>query len=164
MTIETLANKWYDTEEGVKNSCASLEEFNKLMDARRKAGYERHERLKEFHVLDGKYMLDTCGNTCKRIDKNSFDLTSPGVPSPNLKCHHCGKGWTIENIDDTVVWHDFEAISLDDFVGKTLADVKKHYYSLDNAKYYMQPDVLLRNDAHIDLSPKYPDAKDEWEK
>lgn len=164
MAIETLADKWYDTEESVKKSCASLEEFNKLMDARREAGYERHERLKEFLVLDGKYWLDTCGNAHKRIDKSTFSGSSD-VPLPDLKCNHCGKGWTIENIDDVVVWEDyFQKISLADFVGQTFADIKKHFHSLTDAIYRMQPETLIRNDAHIDLSPKYPDAEEDWKK
>jgi len=51
----------YDTVTGILTSLDSLEEFNKVIDERHIAGYERKEQLNEFYIF-GRYMLDNCGN------------------------------------------------------------------------------------------------------
>jgi hypothetical protein len=86
------------------------------------------------------------------------------LPRPNTTCALCGNRWTIQDCHDIIVWRDTEVIPLTAFVGKTLGEVKKHYESLTNAIYFMQGDILIRNDRFIDLSPRYPHPKDKWEK
>ncbi len=53
--------KWYDTVEGIEAHLSTLADFNRLVDARHAAGYEREERMIEYIVL-GRYRMDTCGN------------------------------------------------------------------------------------------------------
>lgn len=163
MAAASLGNKWYDSVEGVRSSQASLEAFNKLVDERHKAGYEREENLRSFLVLGGKFRLDECGNVWRHI-KDSWFSMEDNLPLPDLECRLCHGKWTIENIYDKVVWDEHKVIPLNDFVGKTLKDVKEHYHNLTDAVYRMQSDILIRNDKNIDLSPKYPDAKEDWKK
>jgi len=86
------------------------------------------------------------------------------LPLSDLLCPQCGLGWDIDNIIDTEVRHKTEVIPLDKFVGKTLNEVKKHYKGITDAIYRMQSDIIIRNDKHIDLSPKYLNATKDWEK
>jgi len=94
----------------------------------------------------------------------SFSLGDNGIPLPGLKCVECGEPWEIKNCHDTVVYHDTEVVSLADFVGKTLKEVKETFAKRDSAIFRMQPDILIRNDNYIDLSPKYPNPEHDWEK
>ncbi|HCQ31641.1 TPA: hypothetical protein DIU27_04665 [Candidatus Collierbacteria bacterium] len=59
----------YDSYEAIYESLKSLATFNALLEARHRAGYERHERLKEWVIL-GRFSLDTCGNTLKFTGEN----------------------------------------------------------------------------------------------
>lgn len=154
---------WYNTKEGVEGALCSLESFNELIDERREAGYNRHEELTEFLVLDGKYRLDNCGNALKYLGNDTFSF-NPEIPRPKIKCKQCGEDWTIENIDDIVIWRNSKVFSLESFVGKKLADVEEHYNKLTDALYRTQPDILIRNDENIDLSPKYPNSETDWKK
>jgi hypothetical protein len=83
---------------------------------------------------------------------------------PPVKCAYCGKTWNLANCEDVVDYHGTEVFPLTEFVGKLLRDVKKAYAARTDAIYFMQRDILIRNDRFIDLSPKYPDATKEWEK
>ena len=160
-------DKWYNSQEGVKEAQVSLEAFLELVEERQKAGYNRRERLTEFKVLGGKYLLDTCGNTLKRqhvFSSGTSYSMDVDLPLPNLKCLGCGESWNIQNIDDTVVRSDQKVIPLEEFIGKNLADVKKHYSSLTDAVYFMQPDSAIRNDSNINLSPVYPGTEEKWKK
>ena len=94
----------------------------------------------------------------------SFSMNGGNLPLPNLKCGHCKKTWYISNCHDTVVWQKTEVFSLTEFVGKTLGEVKASYDQRNNAIYRMQPDIPIRNDKYIDLSPKYPNPESDWEK
>lgn len=59
---DMASQRWhYDSIDGVCNALSSLETLNDLIDERRTAGYNRHERLNEFYIF-GRYMLDCCGN------------------------------------------------------------------------------------------------------
>lgn len=159
----TVNNAWYNTEQGVADHLYSLLGFNFLLDIRRIAGYERHESLREFKILEGKYRLDSCGNIWKRVDENTYSL-SGDIPLPGLTCPVCKDSWAMENIDDTVVRRDEKVVSLADFAGHTLGNVKANYRSRRDAIYREQPELLIRNDAHIDLSPEYPGATEDWKK
>jgi len=99
---------------------------------------------------------DSC-SICSTFDGGSL----PGV---ELLCSHCGNGWDINNCYDVVVWKQTEVISLADFVGKTLGEVRLTYSQKTDAIYFMQPDILIRNKRFIDLSPKYPNPEKEYQK
>jgi hypothetical protein len=86
------------------------------------------------------------------------------LPLPGVTCPHCGRSWGITNCHDTVVRHLREDYSLQEFVGQTLGDVKAAYAARTDAVYRMQPDILIRNDRFVDLSPEYPETDDEWKK
>ena len=94
----------------------------------------------------------------------SFSANGGDLPLPGLKCAHCDTPWEIQDCHDTVVWHTTEVFPLTEFVGKTLHDVKVSYGQRDNAVYMMQPDIIIRNDKYVDLSPKYPNPEYDWEK
>jgi hypothetical protein len=93
----------------------------------------------------------------------SFSYSSD-LPRANTVCASCGKGWTIENCHDIIHWESTEVIPLTGFVGKTLHAVKQHYYQLSNAVYLAQPELDIRNDRFIDLSPEYPNPKNDYER
>ncbi|MDD5290290.1 MAG: hypothetical protein PHT40_03805 [Patescibacteria group bacterium] len=185
---------WYDTKNGIAESLKSLEGLNRLINERHTAGYERKERLNEFHIL-GRYALDTCGNcskasevipkdflpnipdvltqdeSCAYIRKHagkgfmlSFTINGGDLPLPGLKCAHCGTSWNIQNCHDTVVWHTTEVFPLTDFVGETLHSVKVVSRHWKDAIYRMQSDILIRNSKHINLLPKYPKPEHDWQK
>lgn len=86
------------------------------------------------------------------------------LPYDGVICPVCEKGWTIQNCHDTVPVHKTEVYPLADFIGKTLSDVKEHLAKKTDALYRMQDDIMIRNDRFIDLSPKYPNPKADWEK
>jgi hypothetical protein len=65
---------------------------------------------------------------------------------------------------DARVSHTTETIPLSDFVGKTLGEVQRFYAGRNDAVFQMQRDILIRNDKHIDLSPKYPNTEKDYEK
>jgi len=91
-------------------------------------------------------------------------MNGGNLPESGLSCPQCGKGWTIANCHDTVVYHATEVFPLADFVGMKLGDVKLLYGMKSDAVYRMQPDILIRHDRFIDKSPKYPDSEKDWQK
>jgi len=76
-----------------------------------------------------------------------------GIPPLRIKCAKCGKTWTIEDCHDTAVVRESEIIPMNQFVGRTLGWVRRHFSCRDDAIYFLQPDKPIRNDEHIDLSP-----------
>lgn len=99
------------------------------------------------------------------IDSESISFAMKSdIPPSGMTCMHCKKPWSITNIYDCTVTHNTEVIPLADFVGQTLAEVKHTYAERIDARYRMQPDILIRNDKHIDLSLKYPNTEKSWEK
>jgi len=185
---------WYDTKEGILNSLKSFPDLVQMIEERHTAGYCRNERLNQFYVLGRYWLdsCGNCCKAQGFIPKEQFAdipdvltkdefwdfikkhqedkelmisfVLQSDMPLPNITCPVCGKGWDIQNCHDTVVWHKTDAISLTDFVGKTLGQVKQHYNQLTNAIYRMQSDILIRNDRFIDLSPKYPKPEHDWQK
>ncbi len=93
----------------------------------------------------------------------SFSMGSE-IPNENILCPYCQKSWEANNCHDTVSIRSTEVYSLDDFVGKTLGEVKAVYSAKTDATYFMQPDILVRNDNNIDLLLKYPDSEKDWGK
>jgi hypothetical protein len=71
--------EWYDTKEAIAEKITTLQGLNELINARREAGYVRHQRMREFCIL-GSYMLDTCGN-CGVIDNFKLRENIPDLPS-----------------------------------------------------------------------------------
>lgn len=103
----------------------------------------------------------------ERTDKNHSicsSLDGGQLPRTDLFCPHCGKGWDISNCHDVVLWQQHDVVSLADFVGKTLAEVRLVYSQKTDAIYFMQSDILIRHDRFIDLSPKYPNPEREYQK
>lgn len=99
------------------------------------------------------------------IDSESISFAmKSNIPPAGMTCAHCKKPWSITNIYDCTVTHSTETYPLADFVGQTLRDVKRTYAERIDAAYQMQPDILIRNDRHIDLTLKYPNTEKSWEK
>ncbi len=191
---DEVGRPWYDTKEGIIKAITTLDELHGLLAERHSAGYEREERLNEFYILGRYFLdaCGNCSKASGVIPKEllpdipdvfthdefwayiwehtgkdlmlSFSVNGGDLPLPGLKCAHCGMPWKIQNCYDTVVWHMTRVFQLTDFVGKRLHDVKVAYAQRDDSIYRMQPDILIRNDKHIDLSPKYPNPKHDWEK
>jgi len=185
---------WYDTKEGIVEAVKSLPSFLRLVSARRKAHYVRDEKLNTFYVLgrycldacgnccraEGVTLKDKFPHIKDVLTKDESDqfidaqtngkdlfIThsySDNLPDLRISCPVCGQKWSINNCHDTVVVRNTQNIPLDEFVGKTLAAVKKHYGQKTNAEYFMQDDILIRNDRFIDLSPKYPKPENEYER
>ncbi|HRY60067.1 MAG TPA: hypothetical protein P5096_01670 [Patescibacteria group bacterium] len=87
-----------------------------------------------------------------------------GLPSTKVICPECQKGWDISNCYDTIVRYDYQTIPLGNLTGQKLGTVRFIFAKRTDAIYYMQEDRLIRNDRFIDLSLKYPDPEDEWQK
>lgn len=185
---------WYDTTAGITFALASLDGFNHLVAERHNAGYERGERLNQFYVLNGRYHLDICGNcgTVSTTPKDISTIKMPlivkeeefsnilhetlgdihvcismdggNLPATRLVCPHCNKGWSINNCFDAICYRNTETIPLNDFVGMTLREVCLLHSMKPEAVYGMQPDILIRNDAFIDKSLKYPGTNESWQK
>ncbi len=93
----------------------------------------------------------------------SFGMGSE-IPDENIVCPYCGSSWEASNCHDTVPIRSIEVYPLDGFVGKTLGEVKAIYTAKTDATYFMQSDILVRNDRNIDLSLKYPNTEKDWER
>lgn len=174
---------------------SSLEDLNKLISARFHAGYDNNERMNEFYILGGLFKLDTRGNCMRAsvnepILKDELDFVpnvltddeyweyveqtnnkyrgfslGSNIPEAHIICSVCNCDWELHNLDDITKTSKTKVIDLKNFVGQTLDVVKKHYRSLTNAIYFMQSEILIKNNKYIDLSLKYPDAeKGSWKK
>lgn len=110
-----------------------------------------------------RFYADCRSNVPEVEEMISFGMKS-SIPSPGLRCAHCGLAWSIENAYDTTERHTIEVISLARFVDGRLSEVVEEYERKTDAIYRMQPDIMLRNDRWIDLSPKYPNPKHDWER
>jgi len=174
-----------DTKEGIEKSLVSLEAFNEMIDRRRKAGYEDHMHLQEFYIFGGRFHLDTCGNVMKAEtsfpsfenvltrDEFNFRLKIIGhktpigyssnseIPPAGKICPICKREWTIENFTEAILVSSSITVNLKDFVGKTLKQVRLIYKQKPEALYLEQPELAIRNDKFIDLTPEkdYPTLK-----
>jgi len=86
------------------------------------------------------------------------------IPRHDLVCPVCTKGWAIENCHDAVAVHETKDMILATDEGRTLRELKAGRKARTDAVYFMQSDILIRNDRFIDLSPEYPDATESWQK
>ncbi len=185
---------WYDTKEGIAESIGSLEDFNNLIRERHAAGYERQERLSEFVIFgyyylensgnclmaEDRFFRGTLVGVPDILTKDEFwkyvrhhvvNVFSIGysyddgkVPIPDLRCSFCGKTWTIENCHDTVVRDEKLIVTLSDFIGMTLREVKTAYFERRDAIYQTQNGCLIRNDRFIDPTPICSDSEYEWDR
>lgn len=115
-----------------------------------------HEEFWKFHA--------DCRSKMPEVEEMISFSMEDSVPLPRLQCAHCGRRWTIENAYDTTVKHSTEVFPLSRFVGTDLGDVVALFEEKTDAVYRMQPDIMLRNDKWIDLSPKYPNPEHDWER
>lgn len=186
--------QWYDRKEAIELAVrTSYSEFLKIVRSRREAGYVRHERLSDWIVL-GRYWLDTVGNTGKIVDtppKEDLPMMpnvlspdelhqymklvgreersigwgyDPGLPPEDKVCPECRTGWHIHNCHDAVVRHEHPTIDLTPYLGSKLSAVATTLNSDPCAMYYMQSDLMVRNDRFIDLTLRYPEPKSDLEK
>ncbi|MFW0861981.1 MAG: hypothetical protein ACKKL6_00115 [Candidatus Komeilibacteria bacterium] len=185
---------WYDTKEGIAQHVTSLNKLNILEQARHEAYYQRKERLNEFIVLgkwnldtcgnfmkgdlDLKTIMPNIPDVLTRKEfaeycaehwpKSRSSMTgwqgSSDIPPEDLVCPHCGTGWTIESCFDVIMYRDSTVISMTNYVGKTLAEVQAHFSEIKDAVYRIGGDLVIRSDAYIDNSPKYPNPEQDWEK
>lgn len=121
---------WYDDPTIILTKLDSIDSLWELFKARKKAGYDKGERLNEWCIL-GRWYLDTCGNSMRIIEGidtkerslfsvNAWDtvcsvlqderrsITStadPELPQPNSICQECKKGWDINQIDDVYTYY-----------------------------------------------------------
>lgn len=82
------------------------------------------------------------------------ELSGGGLPPDDMICPECRKGWTIHDCHDAVQVHRTEVITLAEFVGQRLAYAQKAVANRNDSVWRMQPDILIRNDRYIDLSPR----------
>lgn len=75
------------------------------------------------------------------------------IPYPRVVCSVCGKPWTIEDCDDAVTSHKTEDRPLAEYVGMTLKDYENLLNCRSDGVYMIQPDLAIRNDKYIDLTP-----------
>jgi len=122
---------WYDTREGLQARLQSggLSGLREIAKARREAGYDRREKLKEWYIL-GIFCADSVGNFSlitggAPLDASKFlDYSTPPVPDVmsreemgtytqrweithgaclppgDDRCDRCGRGWTLDNVRD----------------------------------------------------------------
>ena len=145
-------NKYNDIKY-IRKSLATVASFDKMLSQRTEAGYKRKEHLEQF-LIKGKWFLDSCGNCC-RLDKPIIgmddvepyeNLKSCGPYSMRLsrsfpanlqvRCAFCGGKFFIDDFYNARKEEvPSEVIILNDFIGKTFADVKRHYRKFEKADF-----------------------------
>jgi hypothetical protein len=181
---------WYDTIEGITLCLTSLERFYGAVN-KRKLAAERGESLTSYYVY-GRFLLhkggkfglakehplceDMAKDTPPVVNAEEYNLflevrgldrwvwySDAHFLSEQLKCPFCRQGWCVSNSHDYKYEIRTEEMPLDDFVGKTLKEVKEKLEQNWNSKqgldYYRWLDYEhpVRNDECIDLRPMYPD-------
>jgi len=85
----------------------------------------------------------------------SYGMGWPQIPEAHSLCAYCQQGWTMKNVVDTVRREQpSRCIHLTDFVGKPFSEVREHYKKQRLAYYIIRNEYQIRNDKHIDLTPK----------
>jgi hypothetical protein len=162
----------YDSKEGIEEYIKTLEGLNRLKKDRREAYGSRKIFLNDW-IIFGTWVLDGCGNFMKMgksyrhevpsvITKEEFfKFTSDGysagmnsyIPPENVECSLCGKKWSVDNCEDAISVSSRENKSLNRFVGKPISEVIEFFSNKKDAVYRIQPDLAIRNDRWIDLTP-----------
>jgi hypothetical protein len=90
-----------------------------------------------------------------RVEPKVSMTTSHGhfLPSAKALCVRCGEPWRLENAGDCVVRRAEETVKLDEHVGKPLKEIRALWDARTDGDWYQHPEVALRNDRWIDLSP-----------
>lgn len=86
------------------------------------------------------------------------------LPLAHLVCPYCHYGWNIEDIDDCVRDFRSETMPISGPAGMTLGQFWESLEGMTDADRSWQPEMLVRNDRFIDLSPKYPGTDKDYEK
>lgn len=107
MKIEEI----YNSADELKKYIRDLKSLHEVANYRCERGYVHHERMNDIKLLNNLIWLDSCGNMMFRIDEKSFmgDTYSPiKLPTENDVCPHCGKGWSLNNLQDLVSKYDYQ--------------------------------------------------------
>lgn len=123
-------------------------------------------------VMDGKSFWNFIKENTPEKKDLTLGFSAANIPLANIVCPVCKKSWTIYDCYDAVEYTGDEkekVISLKDFVGKTLYEVQMIFNEKTDAIYYInQPELMIRNNRFIDLTPdpgyaehneKYPNNK-----
>lgn len=97
----------------------------------------------------------------------SWSLDDHLLDNASLVCAHCGKGWDITNFHDVALNYHSKIFPLTEFTGKTLAQVRAEYPTKPGVIVRLdsgQDNTNIRHDRYIDLTPKYPEPTEEWQK
>jgi hypothetical protein len=86
------------------------------------------------------------------------------LPQAYFLCAGCGRPWTIADCDDAVCEREEEVAKAEGCAGMTLGDFRRSFDGRNDALFVFQPELAVRNDRFIDLSPKYPGTDKDWEK
>jgi hypothetical protein len=78
---------------------------------------------------------------------------SSAIGSPDIPCAHCGKTWRLEDCHDCERYSDDLVFPLAEFVGKTFGTFEASLKERGDAVYFVQPELKIRHDRFIDLSP-----------
>ncbi|MEI8097156.1 MAG: hypothetical protein WCG73_03560 [Candidatus Moraniibacteriota bacterium] len=112
-------------------------------------------------VMDDKSFWEFIKKSNPEMGGIGFSIAS--IPPSHIICPVCEKPWTIEDCSDFTEYSGTEeekVISLKDFVGKTLYEVQMAFNEKTDAIYRInQPELMIRNDRFIDLTPD-PDYAD----
>lgn len=191
--VET-GRAWYDTKAGIEKSITTLNDFLRLRHARHNAGYVHNEDLNEIYVFGDYSFdtCGNCSVATPSIKKRfpnipdvmtheeywtylrvnatdenmlgiSFEINTP-IPSEQIICAQCNKGWTVENMRNVVTRDTHVDFHLGYFVGQKLKDVKEYYAAKTDARYRIGTEPFLHNKKFIDLSPWTLTPKTDFEK
>lgn len=75
------------------------------------------------------------------------------LPSAKVVCVECKRGWLAENAHECVVVSDATTESGEQYVGRTLADVRASYDARTDGDWLMSYEAMVRNDEWIDMNP-----------
>lgn len=74
------------------------------------------------------------------------------IPNSNSECACCHKKWSMNDIHLITRKHTSDVINLNKYLGMPLKEVENLFSLRTDSEYYMQNDILIRNDKWIDKS------------
>lgn len=139
----------YDSREAMERGIQSLDALRALEVARRRAGYDREERLTAW-VLLGRYLLDESGNLMIGVGHpfvadvpvvfraehislyfgegaTSAGWTLCSLPRTNYRCPECHLGWTLETAHDCLSFTDHVVALPPDLIGESFEAVRAYF-------------------------------------
>lgn len=160
-----------------------LRMLREIETERRRAGYDRGERLQELVFYGGRWSSDACGNMMtamhpipteivdqaskvmtkdnywrlvQRIDPD-FRLSSAleGALPAGLCCAECRKPWDINTAHEYRINRLSETVSLEKYEGMTLGEAAKSiaHQHSETQIWALQSDCMYRNDKNVDSRP-----------